>query len=156
MAKRKLDERDREFSAEVYRAAAAERLAMLETLYKTGLYTLALYMAGVAVECIFRAYRCKIDPSFDSRHDLYELAKAANFQQLFLPGEIGDYEMARFEIAGRWSNNHRYRSDAAVRAFLRRSRLNRGIKGDYLKQNTRRAIDAAYFLVTVGLKKWKR
>jgi hypothetical protein len=147
-------ERGREFTAEVYRAAAEERLETLEQLYHLGFFALALYTAGVAVESIFRAYRCKIDPAFDSRHNLSELAKAARFFEIVPRGSVDTVDSALSSIGVRWSNNHRFRSDAAMRAFLRRSQLNRGIKGDYLKVNARAAIDAAFDLVKIGLLKW--
>lgn len=155
MAKRKRDEFRNEFTARVYLAAAEERLASLEFLYARGLYTLALYVSGVAVESIFRAYRCRIDPVFDARHNLYDLARSAKFVQIVPPGRTDEYDKALIDVAVRWSNNHRYRSDAAVRSFLRRAELNRKVKGDFLKENARRAIDAAFFLVNLGLLKWK-
>ncbi|HET6246537.1 MAG TPA: hypothetical protein VFE47_02475 [Tepidisphaeraceae bacterium] len=155
MAKKHPNDGRREFTPEVYRAAAEERLDTLEFLFMNGFYSVGLYTAGVAVESIFRAYRCKIDPVFDSRHNLYELSKAARFSAIVSSALIDGYDRALLDIATRWSNNHRYRSDAAMRGFLRRMHLNRGVKGDFLKYNARSAIDAAFVIVHIGLKKWQ-
>jgi hypothetical protein len=146
----------REFTAEVYRAAAQERTGSLQVLYDDRSYGLAMYVAGLAVEALFRACRCRIDPEFDSRHDLYELAKAARFRDV-----IGVIHLDRFgallnEVAVRWSNNHRFRSDAAMRAFLKRGKLDRGMSGDFLKENARIQINAATELVAMGVARWKK
>jgi hypothetical protein len=154
VAKRKRDDLDSEFTPEVYLTAAQEWLGTVESLYYRGFYTLALYVAGVAVESMFRAYRCRIDPVFDSRHNLYELAKAARFIEIVPATRLDEYDSALSKVATRWTNNHRYRSDAAMRAFFRRAQLSRGIKGDFLKENCRRAIDGAFVLIRIGAEKW--
>ncbi len=144
-----------EFTPAVYRIAAEERVRSLQSLYEQELYALTLYVAGVAVESMFRAYRTSRDPEFDARHDLFELQRAAGFFILFPVSKALPLMTALSDVAVRWSNNHRFRSDAAMRAFLRRARLNRGIVGDYLKENARRIIAPATELVMVGVKRWK-
>jgi hypothetical protein len=58
-------------------------------------------------------------------------------------------------IGPRWSNKHRYRSEAALRAFLKRGGFDRRIRGDYLKENARIVVNAAARIVNLGLLRWK-
>lgn len=65
------------FDADVYLAAAKERIAEAAELYDSRRYVLCHYMSGLAVECLLRAYRFRKDPEFDSRHDLFALYHAS-------------------------------------------------------------------------------
>ena len=40
---------------------------------------------------MFRAYRSRIDPEFDSRHDLFELAREAKFADVIPPNLLPKY-----------------------------------------------------------------
>jgi HEPN domain-containing protein len=144
-----------EFTAEVYKQAAIERIGVLQALYDGKDYTMAAYAAGLAVESILRAYRSKIDPEFDSRHDLYELAIAARFAENVTERSRERYDANLGAVASRWSNNHRFRSEAALRARYKRAKLDRGVQGDFLKENVRRLINAAMEVVTLGATRWK-
>jgi hypothetical protein len=144
-----------EFTAEVYRAAAEQHWTSLQLLYDQEHYVLALYISGVAVECMFRAFRARINPEFDARHDLFAMARAARFASIVSSQQLRPYAAALSAVAVRWSNNHRYRSDSAIRKWLKRASLDRGIAGDYLKENARRAISAAGFVVSLGVAQWK-
>jgi hypothetical protein len=144
-----------EFTAKVYRKAAVERAGSLRRLYDNREYVLAIYVAGVAVECMFRAYRAKVDPEFSSRHDLSELARESQIADHVPNALAARYAADLAVVAWRWSNSHRYRSDAAVRKFLKRAGLDRGIKGDALKENAHRAVNSAVDLVKLGERLWK-
>lgn len=143
-----------EFTGEVYLAAATERVGILQKLYDEGDYVLALYTAGVAVESLLRAYRTKIDPEFSSRHNLYELAKEAKFSEKVPKKLTEKYAADLGVVAVRWNNSHRYRSEQAARKYLNRASLYKGIKGDVLKENTRKTINAATDIVALGAKRW--
>ena len=145
-----------EFTPAGYKAVAEEHILALETLYSREFYVLALYVAGVAVEAILRAYRVRLDPRFDSRHDLYELLRAAKFADIVPQQHADRFAAAFFVVATRWSNNHRYRSASALRTYLKRAKLDRGIKGDFLKENARRVINAATEVVMLGITLWKK
>jgi hypothetical protein len=143
-----------EFRPEVYLEAAKERAGLLQFLYDADDYVVALYIAGVAVESMFRAFRARIDPRFDSRHDLYRLAADSRFAS-GVPASLADQYAADLgTLAVRWSNSHRYRSEAAARRYLKRARLDRGIKGDFLKENARLSVSAAIRLVSLGANIW--
>jgi hypothetical protein len=145
-----------EFTAQLYKDAAIERMDALRGLYDVGQYVLGLYTAGVAVESMLGAYRVKVDSEFSSRHDLRELAKESKLGAIVPQKSIGVYAASLGVIAARWSNNHRYRTAAAALRKLKQSGLDRGIKGDALKENARRAINAAIELVNIGDQLWKK
>lgn len=72
-----------EFKPRDYYEAAHERLSQAELLFDVSpegvkdrrgdRYVVVVYLAGVAVECMLRAYRLKESKQFDSRHQLAEL-----------------------------------------------------------------------------------
>ena len=67
-----------EFRAEHYFRAALERMSQAQHLYREGKgnFALAMYSAGLAVECILRAYILKRGKKeFTSRHDVLLLWK---------------------------------------------------------------------------------
>ena len=144
-----------EFRPQVYSDTSKERAGVLQSLYDAGEHVLALYVAGVAVESMFRGFRARFDPNFDSRHDLYLLAASAKFSSLLPRALELEYAANLGSLYARWSNNHRFRSEVAMRQYLKRAKLDRGIKGDYLKENSRVPVNAAIELVSLGAKLWK-
>src|ERR1035438_940747 len=96
-------------TAETYREAAGEMASLARDLHSREQYAVAHYLAGLAVECVLRAYRVRRDPQFDSRHDIIELVKEAKFYD-FVPDESqAKVTEAVHTVARRWSNDHRYR-----------------------------------------------
>ena len=156
MAKRRARPPVDEFNAEQYKGAAEGHSQTLQRLYELGYYVLATYVSGVAIESILRAYRCRRNPEFDSRHDLYDLLKKSGMKDELADHEFVQLDNAVREVAVRWSNGHRYRSNNSLRAFLRAAKLHRGIKGDFVKENTRRAVYAAVRAVRIGIQQWIR
>lgn len=55
----------------------------------------------------------------------------------------------------RWKNNYRYVPEAKLRAEVKRLQLDRGIKGDVLKENARVALENARTVVNKGTFQWK-
>ncbi len=145
----------KDFNGEIYKSAAEEHLHALDVQYRNGLYVLAIYTSGVAVECILKGYKMRLEPTFDSRHNLYKLWKESGFSAIIPHRHAERYGNTLTDIAIRWSNSHRYRSENALRTFLKRGKLDRGIKGDFVKENARRAVNAATDLVTIGILRWK-
>ena len=144
-----------EFTAEVYKEAAREHAPVAGELYDEGHYVLANYVSGVAVEAVFRAYRFRIDPVFDSRHDLMDLYRKSRFEEIIPVKRLGDYMAHVSTVVAQWSNSHRYRSEKALRAHLKKLKLDRVVrKGDFLKELTRRIVHAAAQIVSLGVEKW--
>jgi hypothetical protein len=144
------------FSAEGYQLAALERLDSAEKLYDGHDYVMCHYAAGLAVECILRAYRYRRDPEFDSRHDLYLLYRASGVDAVIPDKKRYAVNASLAIVYSLWSNDHRFRSKADLRRFLRRRGLHRGIKGDFVKESARRIRIEADYLVTLWSQLWKR
>jgi hypothetical protein len=141
--------------AEVYCVAAQEHVAAARELYNSGRYVLAHYVAGLAVECMLRAYRCRMDKTFYERHCLQELARAGRFFGVVPAGQSQRISTALSVVVSQWQNGHRYRSEASFRRFLVDLKLYLGIRGDIVKENTRRVVDAAFEIITLGVMRWK-
>lgn len=141
--------------AKVYRDAAIEHITVARELYETGRYVLANYVAGLAVECMLRAYRYRIDPNFDARHDVERLFKLAKFNDLVPAADIGALSAALGDVLAYWSNDHRFLSLAALQKRWADRGLYRGIKGSVVKELVRRTLNAAERIVATGAARWK-
>ncbi len=82
-------------TAETYRDAAKEHLLRAEESFRSEQYYLSHYLSGLAVECHLRAYLRRATDQFESRHDLYQLAKEANFYAI-IPRNKADNFSAKF------------------------------------------------------------
>ncbi|MCI0697467.1 HEPN domain-containing protein [candidate division KSB1 bacterium] len=138
-----------------YVEAAKERLTEANLLYEKARYSLALYVAGVAVESLLRAYIVRVNPRFEAAHDLYLLLDASNLHSFSVPTEGQQIFAAITMLFRRWRNDLRYTSDGRLRRRLKKSKLDRGIRGDFLKENCRIAIEAAKIILKIGVAKWK-
>jgi len=142
-------------SAEDYFKAASEYLAALRKLYENKEYVLTHYVSGLAIECLFFAFKFRSDlnATLDERHDLIELAHNSGFFDL-VPEKFKELNAALMLISVRWKNSHRYRSTKALRRYIVDEGLHRRIKGDVVKENSRIIMDAALVLFTHGAKQW--
>jgi hypothetical protein len=124
-------------------------------LHESRYYTLAMYVSGLAVECMLRAFRLLRDPTFDERHDLWRLWKStelANVRGEFYHEKV---QSAMGTTMSLWRNDYRFRSEAALRAYLKKAGSDRGIKGDFLKFNSKTLYEAAEEIVQFGVNRWK-
>ncbi len=109
------------FRPEDYCDSGQARLAEARKALDCQLSGLALYLAGVSVECILRAHL----PStihFDGRHDLARIGGDAGF---FDPSD-GRGTLRRdavLAVVRRWRNNYRYMSDAKIARVLHAASL---------------------------------
>jgi hypothetical protein len=141
-------------TADEYRWAALDRIGVAEVLHAAAKYAAAIYFAGVAVECILRAYRLRIDKTFDSRHDPAALLTASGLRDYVPAKRRAEVAAALGDVWSRWKNDYRYASDDRVLRDLRDRGLTAGIKGDPLKQSSRRVFEAAHELVGLGVGRW--
>ena len=139
--------------AETYKEAAREHLSLARELHEANRYVMAHYLAGLAVECILRAYLYRLSPVFSGRHDLQILYRDAKFDSIVAPEDNERVNTALIEVTRRWTNSHRYRSEAALRLFLRRARI--GSTGKFVRESSRRIVEDAGIVVEMGVKKWK-
>ncbi len=158
------------FLPEHYVEAASERIEQAEALFRISHYSLAMDTAGRAVECILRAYFFRkhgVEAKLEAAHDIADCSRFAISRPVALEGRRmrGDsedeIERCRREllasindITQRWSNDLRDASESRLRADLRRKNLHRGVKGDFLKFNAQRLIEAARRIVDEGVAGW--
>lgn len=142
--------------AENYLIAGNEHLAAAQHLYQAGRFVLSNYVAGLSVECVLRAYRHMIDPAFDSGHDLLQLHQSSKFETAVPENLKIRVGIAITTVVALWANDHRFASERWLRAKLKRMKLDRGIRGDFLKERTRQLINAATDVVTIGVVEWTR
>ena len=143
-----------DITPQIYVVAAGEHATAAFKLLEMREFVLAHYVAGLAVECIIRAYRTRMTRIFDEKHDLYELARAADFFNLFPPHRTEALSAAFGAVVAQWVNTHRFRSEDSLRKFLTERKLFRGIKGDLLYGRTRIIVNAAFDLVSLGVVEW--
>jgi hypothetical protein len=143
-----------DITPEVYVVAAEEHATAALHLFHARQFVLGHYVAGLAVECIVRAYRVKRSAQFDERHDLHELARGARFFDLFPPDRVELLTSAFGVVTAQWVNAHRFRSEASLRKYLTERRLFAG-EMDLLHARTRLIVNAAFNLVTLGVSRWQ-
>lgn len=144
------------FTGESYYDAALEHLDTAREPLNLQRYALANYAAGVAVECIFRAYSYRYDKDFDCRHDLRVWYDAARFDNIVPKPKRADIAAALSVITTHWSNNQRYCSAKSLRAYFKLAQLDRGLRGDFVKELCRRTVDASFEIVTLGDHQWNK
>lgn len=144
-----------ELSPIEYFAAAQDHARALPAIYATGHYALTIYVSGVAAECMFRAFRAVKGLPFRSDHALKSLSDEADFPSLVPTGSRPRFDTALGELIVVWRNSHRFRSNDAMRRFLKRLKLDRGVRGDFLKENARRVSSSAIELMGLGARRWR-
>jgi len=138
-----------------YVNAARERLRNANLLYEAAEYSFALYAAGVAVEALLRAYVFRIAPKLEAAHNLELLLEASNIKNLAMPAERQRITTAIVKLYQRWRNDLRYTSNDRLRRHLKKHKRDRDIRGDFLKENCRIAIEMATIIINIGSAKWK-
>ncbi len=160
-----------DFTAEHYYRAGLERMAQAQHLYRHGKgnYALAMYAAGLAVECTLRAFLLRGgNKQFESRHDVLLLAKESGMLHVdrarleakgLTEKQIDEHETALWasvnDVFILWRNSYRFASEARLLAHLRKMKLYDGIKGDPLKANALRLVGAAQRFVDKGVLQWR-
>lgn len=138
-----------------YVDAAQERLSNAKLLYEAAQYSFALYTAGVAVESLLRAYVIQLDPILETGHYLPLLLQASKLHQAVTQRESELIDISLVTLTRRWKNDLRYTSNQRLRRHLKKLKLDRGVRGDFLKENCRIAIEMATTILKIGVPKWK-
>ena len=141
-----------EDEAETYREAAREHIDLAQELHDAGRFVMSHYLAGLAVECILRAYLYRLSPVFSGRHDLPVLYRASQIDSFLALEDQDKVAAALIDVSRRWSNSHRYRSEDALRRFLYRAGIGR--KGKFVRESSRQIVNAASLVVDQGVLHW--
>src|SRR5262249_23732459 len=150
---------------EHYYRAALERIGQAQHLYHEGRsFALAMYAAGVAVECMLRAFRARKTFEFESRHDLLALFAESGMlrvgQEMLKAQGWSDHDITNHQVTLRtavndvyslWHNNYRYASEERLLAHLKRMKLYQGTKGNLLKAKSLQLLRAAKLFVDRGV-----
>jgi hypothetical protein len=159
-----------DFTADHYFRAGVERMSQAQYLYREGegYYALAMYAAGLAVECLLRAYMVKRKRQFESRHNLLLLFKESDilevgYDRLMAQGwtdeQIQVHQKALWlsvnDVYVLWHNNYRFASEARLLAQLKKKKLYQRAKGDLLKAKTYDLLKAAQRFIDKGVIQWR-
>jgi hypothetical protein len=156
------------FNAQQYFGTATERIKQARILYgHDDSYALAMYTAGVAVECMFRAFKLKRTPVFDERHDLLRLFKESGILELnedpMVARGIARERAVEYsrkiraavnDVYRLWANDYRYASEGRLRSELIQMKQYPRLKGDVLKASACQLLNAAEVLVERGAVIW--
>lgn len=135
------------FNAQQYFCAATERMKQARALYiREDCYALTMYTAGVAVECLLRAFKLRRTSVFDERHDILQLFKDSGIMDLnespmVAKGVAMDRALeysrkiraAANEVYTLWANDYRYASESRLKSELVHMNQHLRAKGDVLK-----------------------
>jgi hypothetical protein len=158
-----------EFPPEHYFQTALERMRQAQYLFADGSsYALSLYVGGVAVECLLRAFKGRRHPEFDERHHLLRLFLASGMlrvdreklsAQQWTDARIDEHleslRVAVNEIYRLWSNSYRFASEDRLQAHIKKITGYQKIKGNYLKEQCRRFLSSAQTFVDKGVVQWQ-
>jgi HEPN domain-containing protein len=159
-----------DFIADHYFRASVERMRQAQHLYRQGkgYYALAMYAAGLAVECLLRAYMVKRKREFESRHDLLLLFKESgiltvNADKLRAKGLTEEQLLEHRRILRSsvndvfilWRNNYRFASESRLLAHLKKMKLYQKAKGDLLKANAFNLLKVAEQFIDKGVLQWQ-
>jgi hypothetical protein len=159
-----------DFTADHYFQASVERMSQAQHLYRVGKghYALAMYVAGLAVECLLRAYMVKRKREFESRHDLLLLFKESGIIDVgadilkakgLTDEQIEEHQKVLSSSVNQvfvlWRNNYRFASEARLLTFLKKMKLYRKEKGDLLKAKANDLLKAAQQFISKGILQWQ-
>jgi hypothetical protein len=157
-----------DFPPEHYFQSATQRMRQAQYLYHEGAsFTLAIYVGGVAVECLLRALKGRRDPSYDEKHHLLRLFAASGILHInpdklrakqWSDDQIDQHlkalQTAVNEIFRLWANDYRFASEERLRSHLKSVTGYQKIKGDYLKEQARRFLNSAQRFIDKGVVLW--
>jgi HEPN domain-containing protein len=161
-----------DFKPNDYYQAARERIKQARDVYRQDFkreftanhHPVAYYHCGVAVECMLRAFITLRTKDFDGRHDLMVLLDESGLLGLNRVRGLDERSLIRMKIElgsavqsvnRLWINSLRYASEARIRSYLHELGLDRGIKGDPLKENLRRLLESSTKVIDRGVMLWE-
>jgi hypothetical protein len=142
-------------SATDYRNAALERMGDAGDLKRLQRFPLAMYAAGLAVECTLRAFRHE-DREHAAHHDVVAHLALCDRERLGerawrkLRGPVQTVHLL-------WLNSFRYMDESKLRAHLNDLKYYERVKrgSDTLKVACIELMNAALAIVTIGDERWR-
>jgi hypothetical protein len=160
-----------EFLPEHYFQTANQRMRQAQYLYRNpegSSFALAIYIGGVAVECLLRAFKGRRNPTFDEKHNLLRLFAASGMLRVDretlhrkgwsdnqIDSHLRTLQIAVNDVVRLWANNYRFASEERLRSHLKQvTGYQKRIKGDYLKEQARRFLNSAEQFIQKGVVQW--
>jgi hypothetical protein len=158
-----------DFPPEHYFQTATQRIRQAQHLYNEGAsFALAIYVGGVAVECLLRAFKGRRDPTFDEKHNLlrlfaasgmlrvdYEKLRTKGWSDAQIDAHLRTLQVAVNDVIRLWANNYRFASEERLRSHLKQfTGYQKKIKGDYQKEQARRFLSSAQKFMDKGVVQW--
>jgi hypothetical protein len=158
-----------DFRPEHYFQTATQRMRQAQQLYQEGQsFALAIYVGGVAVECLLRAFKDRRNPTYDEKHHLLRLFASSGMLRVnraelrakhWTDDQIDEHlrtlQVAVNEIFRLWANNYRFASEERLRSHLKQITGYQKIKGDYLKEQARLFLNSAQKFIDKGVVQWQ-
>jgi len=142
------------FRPEHYLESSQERIDDARRLHNMKRYAAAIYLAGVAVECLLIAYKTRENAEFESRHDLVNLLRESGIADFIHRRDRIKLSAMLGEVWSRWKNNYRFASYERLLSEFKRLKLDKGFKGDILKPNSDIVISNAFEIIKMGVRRW--
>ncbi len=142
-------------TAAEYRSVGLERIGDANELKRLGRYPFAMYAAGLAAECMLRAFR-REDREHVAHHDVVAHLALCDRERLGerawtkLRGPVQTVHLM-------WLNNFRYADEQKLRKHLNDTKYYERTKrsSDTLKVACIELMDAALTIVTIGDERWR-
>ncbi len=146
-----------DFTKNDYYSAALNRYKNLEHL-KTNKDSIifSLYCAGVAAECMFRAYILKETRAFDEKHDLLKLYTKSKMWLTLTDEQKIELSISVKKISDFWFNNLRYTSDSRAKRKIAHKFVRTNFKdiNKYLEKHNNDIFMATKNVIEIGEKLW--
>jgi len=91
---------------------------------------------------------------FTSEHKLAKLAEESGVYELIPRTHRETFDASVTASIASWHNSHRFRSEHAMQRFLKKAGLDRGIRGNYARENAKVAVSDALTVISLGVRKW--
>lgn len=146
------------FNSQVYRDSAHNRLNAALGLLKAHHFIEAIYLSGVAVECMFLSFIRTESKHYDGKHSLDRLLTESGMAD-YVTCNRGYFHGLVTSVFRRWNNDLRYISISELRKRYNLLGLNRynnqkKIKGDFVEFNAKEAFNTASLIIKEGEFAW--
>lgn len=140
---------------EVLYHASLERMDEAGQPFERERWAAAVYLAGLAVECVPQAHALRAGTAHGGHHDLMIWLRGCPERLRAVIRSRAATEWSTLNVM--WSNRIRYSSTSGLLGYLRAKRLTLGIAGGAdaaVRVNARRVVDAARVVHGKGVVLW--
>lgn len=141
-----------QFPPDHYLEASRERLTDAARLHAAQRFVASVYLSGVAVECMLRAYRGRELSDFESRHDLKQLMAESGVLSFIRDAERRDFAAHLATVWSFWRNNLRYAEQSRFDSWVRSIHPQR--RSEAAGWASAEVYRSADYVVTRGVLRW--